>query len=862
MGGIMLKETKDNKKIEILKSENVKPTIINRLSGKNRLILFFILGMVGLSFFVIKFGLIIIRDMNISFLQFSFNESHTNFQKNIITEINPQIEVGYSTVDILLGIAQLEDSNGNVMGITNGMLIPPDSGSIISTGEGLLGLSLPDGSKVYLDKETTIELKQVADPRGDIINTVLELKKGDVLIIVNLVEKFSFHVLVPTGGWSKVVGSIMGVRYDPNNNHLFLVDCIEGHCQQGGKSNSTIDLIGGENGFLESLSDPQPGDCLANEIWSALAISLNINGLEFTNSCQYSLSAEPFQVNGDGTPIAPILQNSPDDSIIPPTWTPVSNIYCYSLYLDSNNGNISASPSPNCPIESGKYLAGTEVNLIANSTSGYYFDYWSGNLIGGNNPATIIMNQNKTIRAEFTPNSEEYSLIINFLPSGISAFANPPAGKYQSGTNLSLKVSSIGYYLNHWSGAASGSHNPLNLYMDGDKELTANLEKCIGFKTKLFGPGGNRYDFDYDAVNCLGDSLIPGSLIKLVALPGPGATFTGWDLGPCTGVGDCIFTLTSDTIIRANFEYCSYFTLSIKGSGTVNIPPSNNSPDCYYVGTSIGIEAVPNAGYNFDHWEGACSGEEKTCQVNLDTDKSVTAVFAPASCFTVSASSDPSEGGTVTVQTQENCSSGGSGYDLGTNIIINESTNPSYIFNNWSGCSGGSGSCSFTINTNTNISANYTKCSLLLTYPVPTDGGTVNVITSTNCSGGLYLPGTSVNLTANPNPGYYFKKWGNSETSSSTTIQMNTNMDFPANFNQCYQLTLTANGSGGLTVSPESNCSLANYYLPNTFVTINVTPDEGYQVDSWNGGCSDINDCSFIMDSINYVTVDFVSSNP
>jgi hypothetical protein len=49
----------------------------------------------------------------------------------------------------------------------------------------------------------------------------------------------------------------------------------------------------------------------------------------------------------------------------------------------------------------GTYPSGTSVQLTASAATGWHFDHWSGDLSGSANPATIVMNSNKTVTATF-----------------------------------------------------------------------------------------------------------------------------------------------------------------------------------------------------------------------------------------------------------------------------------------------------------------------------------------------------------------------------------------------------------------------------------------------------------------------------
>jgi hypothetical protein len=60
------------------------------------------------------------------------------------------------------------------------------------------------------------------------------------------------------------------------------------------------------------------------------------------------------------------------------------------------------------------------------------------------------------------------------------------------------------------------------------------------------------------------------------------------------------------------------------GAGTTTPEVGTHS---YVEGTLVTVTAAPASGYAFDHWSGACTGTG-TCQVTMDADKTVTAMFS------------------------------------------------------------------------------------------------------------------------------------------------------------------------------------------------------------------------------------------
>lgn len=70
--------------------------------------------------------------------------------------------------------------------------------------------------------------------------------------------------------------------------------------------------------------------------------------------------------------------------------------YVYSLTVNSAGGTVTLSP------DGGSYDNGTVVTLTPVPNTGYAFSSWSGDLTGSDNPATITMDGNKTVTANFT----------------------------------------------------------------------------------------------------------------------------------------------------------------------------------------------------------------------------------------------------------------------------------------------------------------------------------------------------------------------------------------------------------------------------------------------------------------------------
>jgi|GEM_PF-1188804 len=134
---------------------------------------------------------------------------------------------------------------------------------------------------------------------------------------------------------------------------------------------------------------------------------------------------------------------------------------------------------------------------------------------------------------------------------------------------------------------------------------------------------------------------------------------------------------------------------------------------------------------------------------------------------------------TIVAGTGGTVNSGGS-YASGSTPTITATPNANYVFNNWTGDAGCSGTASHTITMNATISctANFTYTSNYTLTLAAGTGGTVN-------SGGTYSPGSTPTITATPNTYYSFSSWtGDTGCSgvASHTINMNAAKSCTANF--------------------------------------------------------------------------------
>lgn len=151
----------------------------------------------------------------------------------------------------------------------------------------------------------------------------------------------------------------------------------------------------------------------------------------------------------------------------------------YSLHTEADNGTVSADLSVPA------YPAGHVVTLKATAAEGYVFTGWSGDLSGNANPASVTMDGNKNITANFREGSDIYTLTTDTVNGTIHR--EPDQAGYAAGASVTLKAVPVrdDYAFIGWSGGGlSGNTNPVTVIMDENKIVTAKFVKIEKLQSK------------------------------------------------------------------------------------------------------------------------------------------------------------------------------------------------------------------------------------------------------------------------------------------------------------------------------------------------------------------------------------------
>ncbi|WP_069469762.1 InlB B-repeat-containing protein [Candidatus Marithrix sp. Canyon 246] len=284
-------------------------------------------------------------------------------------------------------------------------------------------------------------------------------------------------------------------------------------------------------------------------------------------------------------------------------------IECCKITIDpSLNGGI-ISPSKRV------FEKDEEVTLTAQPEHCYSFTGWSGGDCSGNDSnCTLIMDNNKTISANFVKG--DFSLKL--IPAGKGKIISDPAkSSYACDEEVKLTATpDEGYEFARWDGDISGSSNPFSVTMNSNKEIKAIFEPTE--VTLLVTPNGN----GSVSVSPESDKYFYDQEVILTAEPKNCNKFKQWH-GACSGnMPTCEITLKENTSVMAEFEPETFsLTVDVRNCQVI-LNPHNQLYNC---GSTVELSAVANQDFNFVEWRGDASGSNPNISITMTEDKNIIA---------------------------------------------------------------------------------------------------------------------------------------------------------------------------------------------------------------------------------------------
>ena len=287
-------------------------------------------------------------------------------------------------------------------------------------------------------------------------------------------------------------------------------------------------------------------------------------------------------------------------------------------------------------------------------------------------------------------------------------------------------------------------------------------------------------------------------------------------------------------VVVTRQQYQPYFgTISVVGGTQYTISatasPSNggtvSGAGQYYENTQCTLTATPNTGYTFTNWKKGnnvvSTNANYTFTVTSSTSGSYTATFTAIPQYTITASANPTAGGTV---------SGGGTFYSGSSCTLTATANTGYAFTNWT--KNGSQvstnpTYTFTVTAAGSYVANFDQLTAHSVSCGAVENGSISASVATA------YPGDVVTLTATANSGYFFSEWdvrdANNNTVSVTNNQFtmpNSDVTVSAAFVSGSTVTIAEVEHGTVTAS-------ATEAVPGTTITLTAAPESGCYLSSW-----------------------------
>lgn len=131
------------------------------------------------------------------------------------------------------------------------------------------------------------------------------------------------------------------------------------------------------------------------------------------------------------------------------------------------------------------------------------------------------------------------------------------------------------------------------------------------------------------------NSIYPsGATVTLTATPDAGWLFSSWTGDEVSSANPLNVLMTSNKNVVAHFDLIPRYsvTTSVNGSGTISLNPSGGP---YLSNTVVSASATPSSGWVFLNWSGDATGTANPLNLTMNTNKTVTAVFAQIVSITV-----------------------------------------------------------------------------------------------------------------------------------------------------------------------------------------------------------------------------------
>jgi uncharacterized repeat protein (TIGR02543 family) len=320
--------------------------------------------------------------------------------------------------------------------------------------------------------------------------------------------------------------------------------------------------------------------------------------------------------------------------------------------VTSNTGGIACGAT--C---SSIYGYGTSVTLTATAGTGSTFAGFTGCDRTSGLTCTVSVSSARGVQAEF--DFATYDVQVTDAGNGAGTVtANAGAlncggvctASYTYGSSVTLTAApSVSSNFTGWSGCDSSSGTSCTVSVTNTRAVAATFTlKTFTVNAIQYGSGSGNITSTSGSITCGGGPCSAqvdyGTTLDLQELPNGGSYFAGWLGCPAQSGNDCVWTVTDNVNVAADFEPVTY-TLTVTSSptngdgtsvitdnfGRLNCNDSGNPGTCtaqYNQGAAVTLFATYGSANRY-YFVPTCDSFDGSgnCILNMTSDRSITANF-------------------------------------------------------------------------------------------------------------------------------------------------------------------------------------------------------------------------------------------
>ncbi|MEM7336493.1 MAG: hypothetical protein AAF490_30720 [Chloroflexota bacterium] len=405
------------------------------------------------------------------------------------------------------------------------------------------------------------------------------------------------------------------------------------------------------------------------------------------------------------------------------------------------------------------YSYNQSVNLTAVPDTGWEFVEWAADASGSTNPLSLTLTTDISVTAVFT----EIIPVLTTTTSGDGTVNRSADAPYSYNQSVDLTaVPDAGWEFVEWTGDVSGSTNPISVNLTDDMTVTAVFSAIVPELTTSTSGNGS--------INPSANAPYSyNQSVNLTAVPDAGWEFVEWTGDASSSDNPLSLTLTENVSVTAIFTEIIP-TLSTATSGNGSVSRSANGP--YTYNQQVTVTATPDPDWLFSHWSGDVTSMDNPLSLTLNGDISVTAVFVEEPPQPVTLTTNTSGDGTVTRSVD-------APYVEGMDVTLTAVPDTGWQFSHWSGdVDSTDNPITLTLNADTEVTAVFSPILVTVTTTITGDG---NIDVSQSAT---YQYGQQITITATPDAGWKFTRWGGDLTTTQNplTITLHSDMTIEAIF--------------------------------------------------------------------------------